>query len=591
MRSPSRALALWTVMLAFAAPPAAVPARGQDAPPTAPPAVTIVTDGLADPGSRANTVTRELAIGVDRSKLLRALAIMGYGGERNARDLLQGRADFAVLNSDILAHLSIINAHHHAPARLRLVTRLFPQRVFLFARAGIASFAGLAGRKVAMLGPEATTGVAAHTVFALARVPAAFVWGEETGPIEADGAVVLEGDAARWLPRLAASGGFRLIPLPAEGALARVYRADRLGAGDAPGFTDGDGVATLALDTILAAPDLAEGHPRRADTARFIEVFFGLLPRLHKRFPGSVWNRLDIRATVPGWRRLALAADIVPTAPPGQEAEPAPVLAAPSPNTVPPRLAMAPMSSLADETLPGGGLLAEMALAVLREAFPESGDPSAISWQPNGLAALGAVLEAGGPATATTVEAVACADIDRDGPDVSALCDGVALTDPIHETPMVLILREGGGFDLGARERAAGHVLCAPADRPLLALSQEQRRWIERREVGLARAPTLADCAMLLRRGAVDAVLAGEIEARAFMRLASMAPARDGFAPRLAATSLAPRAIHIALAKGTPGAETPLPRINAAIARLRGDGRLAAIIARHGREPAAAIAR
>lgn len=561
-------LLIWAAAFLLAAPAARAqqPAEAPAPAPGAIPTVTIFTDGLADANSRTSQVLRELAIGVDRSKTLRAMPIMGYGGERNARELLQSRGDFSVLNSDILTHLELINAHHGARQKLRAVTSLFPQRIFLFARGGITAFEQLAGKQVAMLGPEATTGITLHTVFGLARVPAGFVWVEGDGPVEADGALALEGDVARWLARLPASAGWRLIPLMPAGALGSTYRAASIALGEAPGLTVGTSpVPTLKLETVLAAADIGEGHPRHADMTKFIEGFLGLLPRLHKRFPGSIWNRLDAEAPVPGWRRLASALDAVPAAMVGQEVTEAPA-AAEGLSAPPTSLAMTAVPPLMDEALPQGGVIGDLAAAVLKDAQGSKAGPVALRWSADRQGLIEAAFDAGGQRLALPWLTPACGKDEAPAPHTAAVCDSALLSDGLIEVPYVLLARDGA-------PATAGSVLCIPADQDL---PREQRRWLKTEKLGLARPATLTDCLAMLERREAAAILAGEAEGRSAL-------ARFGLAQtvRVSEQPVGRRAVHIALPRTQPGSETVLAQINAAIARLKQSGRHAEIVARH----------
>src|SRR5262249_13966409 len=65
--------------------------------------VSVLTDGIADPGSRATRAVNQLADYASQLTNVRVLPISGHGAAANVRDLLYLRGvDFAVLNNDVL---------------------------------------------------------------------------------------------------------------------------------------------------------------------------------------------------------------------------------------------------------------------------------------------------------------------------------------------------------------------------------------------------------------------------------------------------------------------------------------------------------
>src|SRR5262249_61336034 len=94
--------------------------------------VTILTDALAAANSRATRAVNELAELPQGVGNIRVLSLAGHGAVENARDLLHLRGvDLAVLNSDILKFLELTRQLPHARKRVRYVTHLFDQVVYL----------------------------------------------------------------------------------------------------------------------------------------------------------------------------------------------------------------------------------------------------------------------------------------------------------------------------------------------------------------------------------------------------------------------------------------------------------------------------
>ena len=588
---------IWTVACSMAS--AALSQEAADARKAPTGSVTIFTDGLADPNGRTSRVLREMAIAVDESKVSRPMLVMGYGGVGNVRDLLQSRGvDFAILNSDIFAYLDLVKTHPEARKKLRLVTELFQQRVFLAAQDGISSIDQLKGKKIAVLGAESAAGVTARTIFGLARVPVTFVRADEQAGLESDGVLFLEDDAPRYLARLAASGRYKLIPVAPGGGLAGTYRQASISAAEAPGLVEWSDVATLRVDTVLAVFDWPPGQARYIDVTRFIDGLFNALPRLKQRFPGSVWDTLNLQASIPGWRRyayaegaakaIAAAAPQTPPAPPAQPVSSLPQLAVASQQSAalspqpaapdaaagePLRLALSEAPPLTDERLPQGGVIADLAMAALQEAT--GGREVKANWSKDRQSLIASMFEAKSAQFGAPWETPACNGLEGFGPHSAVLCDRALLSDPLFQLLYVLFIRPDSDFDLNSAEAAEG-ILCAPADREMPELREEQRQWIASKKLALSRPATLIDCLGMIERKEADALLVNEIEGRfTLARLGLTSTLRMGETP------VATRGVHIAIPKDLPNAEATLAEINAAIARLKQTGRYGEIIGRH----------
>src|SRR5262249_3006257 len=156
------------------------------------------------PGSRATQAINQLAAYAGHIPNVRVLPISGRGATENVRDLLYLRGvDLAVLNSDVLAFLDVTNQYPDARRRLRYVTHLFDQKVFLLARNGINAIEELRGRRLAVLSETGAGRVTARALFGLSKIDVAV---EPVGPGEVlddaalgkfDGALLLSDDLAR----------------------------------------------------------------------------------------------------------------------------------------------------------------------------------------------------------------------------------------------------------------------------------------------------------------------------------------------------------------------------------------------------------
>ena len=274
--------------------------------------VTIFTDGMVAPSGRITRALTELSAILDKGGRVRLLPIMAQGGEANLRDLLRFRgADLAVVNSDVLAAASVQHAYPDAPRKLRAITRLHSQKIFLLARPEIASVDQLAGKKVAVVGPQTTSQLTAAVLFALLKLKVELVHIEEgvdlRPPPDAQAVLVLEDEAKRLLTAVVPAAEFRLLPVPASPELAKVYGTAAIEPAEAGDYGAGASVPTVSVDTILATFDWLPAQPRYVDVTTFIDRLFAALPELRRAHPSSIWDKADPVVDVLGWRRYDYA--------------------------------------------------------------------------------------------------------------------------------------------------------------------------------------------------------------------------------------------------------------------------------------------
>src|SRR5262245_15838844 len=142
------------------------PAQRQKSPERAS-SVTILTDGIAEPNSRATRAINELAreLGNVRGNV-RGLPMAGLGAGINVRDLIQLRGvDLAVLNSDIFLFLDQTRQSPAARDHIRYVTHMYSQKVYLLARKEFNTLKDLRGRKLAVLASGTGSHTTATTLF------------------------------------------------------------------------------------------------------------------------------------------------------------------------------------------------------------------------------------------------------------------------------------------------------------------------------------------------------------------------------------------------------------------------------------------
>ncbi|WP_088348855.1 MULTISPECIES: transporter substrate-binding domain-containing protein [Rhodomicrobium] len=558
------------------------------------PTVTIYTDGIARPDGRISKALTELVRTLGSNKAVRPLPVMGYGGVANVNDLLHSRdVEFAILNSDILAFLDLQKLHPDARRKIRFVTRLYSQKAYLLARREIAALDQLQGRTLGLVGPDSSTEVTARTLFSLAGVkPDIRRIGAGADAIAASGAYalfLLESDLASLPAETLRSGAFHVIEIPVSEKLAAVYHAATIAPGEAGSERP---AATIAVDTLMAVFDWAPVNPRYADVSRFIGLFFDSLPKLREDFPASIWNETDPHAPVAGWDRYRHAQKIMASVP---RVVPLPVAGAQARLTVPfstqteaaadPALADAATRTdglslsvvasppLTDPSAPGGGLITELAMAAAKRVY---GGEVAVVWANDKPGQIEDMVKTPSPTIAVPWQTPNCDEPQFLGAQSAAVCDGMLVSAPLFQVPIVFFARAGGDFRFDTDDSVGGRIICLPAGRDVADLGEAERKWVENNKLTLRRPATMIDCLSMVERGEADALAGSEPETRFMIERLGLSA---GF--KMADRPLASRGIHIVIAKAQREADALLAKINAAIAVLKQSSEYAAIVNRH----------
>lgn len=558
--------------------------------------VSIYTDGIARPDGRISRALTELARTLG-NKTVRPLPVMGYGGVANVNDLLHSRGvEFAILNSDILAYLDLEKTYPDARRKIRFVTKLYSQKAYLLARREIGLLAQLGGRTLALVGPESSTEVTARTLFALAGVkPEIRRLGAEANAVAASGAdalFLLESDLASLPADIVRSGAFHVIEIPETPKLSSIYQPATIAAGEAGNERP---AATIAVDTLMAVFDWTPGNTRFGDVSGFIDLFFASLPKLREQYPDSIWNETDPHVAVPGWQRyrhaeklIASVPRVVPLPASGSQAR---QLALKTPFSTETEAAAADPAApgavlgggvslsivasppLTDPNAPGGGLIAELAMAVAKRVH---GGEIATVWARDKAAQIEDMVAHRSAAIGVPWQTPNCDEPQFLGAQSAAVCDGMLVSAPLFQVPIVFFAKAGSEFRFDTDDSVSGRVICLPAGRDVADLGEKERKWLENNKLILRRPATMIDCLSMVERGEADALAGSEPETRFMIERLGLSA---GF--KMADRPIASRGIHIVIARDTPQADALLARIDAAIAALKQSGDYAAIVARH----------
>ena len=266
------------------------------------------------PGSAAQRVGRDIA---DLAWRFGAAltAEPSRGALQNLRDLTRRPGVvLAVVPSDLLDFLA--SAADDPELRrtrdaLRVVFPLYREEVHVLARPGIATFADLAGRRVAVGDPDSGTLVTATLLLATAGVrpkEELRLGGEEALDAvrggRADAMVEVEArPAAPLRDRVAVEDALHLVPVDLP-ALRGLYPAAAIPAGTYYPWQPEE-VPTVAPRAVLVTLDWA-GMEGREGTCRLVgkvaRVVADNLERL-RRAGDPAWRGVDLAARLPGWER------------------------------------------------------------------------------------------------------------------------------------------------------------------------------------------------------------------------------------------------------------------------------------------------
>ena len=543
--------------------------------------VTIMTDGIVNPNGPAVRAISELSLHLDKIGNMRVLPWMGYGGAANVRDLLKLRgADLALLNSDILAYLDQVKSYPEARSRLRYVTELFDQKVFLVARKEVASLDQLAGKTVAVLDGSAGQ-VTAVTIFGLLKIPAKMLPQRSGQALSAairngaDAMLVLEQD----LPLVPRGGGLQLIPIPANERLARVYRTGKIEASEISGLAISSPTATVKVATLLATFDWKKTHARFPHVARFVGEMFAALPALRRDNPDSIWLETDVQEKVLDWQRFPVAdvlrATVTLARRDGAEANLANQKLRVVEEAPAAHILVSPRPPIADQEHPGGGLIAELVAAALAApgTVAESRPASEIIWVRSQLEQLKTVFKDGGSDIAIAWDRPNCDAPEDLGPNSVVMCDNAVFSDAIFQSVVALFTRADSDLTFANDASLAGKTVCLPEGADVSDLNQDNRRWISEKTVNLLRPASILDCISLVEQGKADGLFMHELEGRVALQRLGI---QQQF--RIAERPLAVRTLHAIAAKNNPRALELITALNEGLTRLKQNGTYAEIV-------------
>ena len=558
--------------------------------------VSVLTDGIVDPSGRATQAINQLADYASRLANVRVLPVAGHGAVANVRDLLYLRGvDLAVLNSDVLAFLDQTGQYPDARRRIRYVTHLFDQKVFLLVRKDINAIEDLRGRRLVVLSEAGSSRVTATVLFGLRKINVAV---EAIGPGEVlddaglskfDGALLLSDELLRVRFGAQTRQGYHLLPIAMTPELQKTYQSAVIGAQELAGFSNAANVETVTVSTLLAVFNWTPLHGRYADVTNFIAAFFMNFKGLREQTSNSIWRQADIAAQSPGWTRFpavqpnqvlrpAQLAELAvidrPLAALAPELEPSPAQAQKAKHI---SVLAAGRAPLADQHLPDGGLITALVNASLRTADRRDTGRFEIDvrWTAT-LPTIGILQSEGAIDVSLPWESADC-DQPNDLEHASAmLCDDVLFSDPVLQLVIGLFVLSDSGFEFNTDASIFGKTVCVPLDRDVSVLNGQGRKWLSDGRISVIRQPTLLDCISLAQQREADAFVASDLEGRYALGQLGLSQLF-----KMMERPLGTRGVHVIVPKDRPQAEQLVNAVNEGLRQLKQSDAYSAIIRRH----------
>jgi TRAP transporter TAXI family solute receptor len=262
-------------------------------------------------------IAADLANALDDGYELRVLPIIGKGSVRNIEDLLLLRGvDVAIVQSDVLDYYKRAGLVPNIDQKIHYIAKLYNEEVHVLAKAEHRSIDDLAGKRVNFGTEGSGTFMTAGIIFddlgidvEVTSFPEPIAL-ERLRAGEIDALVFVGGKPLKLIEEVNRQEGLHLLAIP-PARIKAAYIPSELTAEAYPGLIDpGSPVQTVAVTAVLAAYNWPEGHPRRGKLTRFIERFFANFDRLLEPPYHPKWQEIDLRAQVPGWQRIAPAANV-----------------------------------------------------------------------------------------------------------------------------------------------------------------------------------------------------------------------------------------------------------------------------------------
>ncbi len=260
------------------------------------------------------TIAYDLSAVLDNGDEFRVLPVVGKGGGQNIKDVryLKG-IDLGITQSNLLNTYKRTGEIGRLDDKIVYIAKLFNEEMHLVVRAdsGITSIDQLAGKTVNFSDIGSGTQLSSRDIFDKLGIKVQEVDMGQADAIEKlksgeiAATILIAGKPAASMAKLAATDGFRILPVPFRKELQADYLPATLSSNDYPKLIDrGQSVDTIACGAVLIAYNWPEGSDRYRRIQAFVDNFFPKLAEFQKPPRHPKWKETNLSATLPGWTRF-----------------------------------------------------------------------------------------------------------------------------------------------------------------------------------------------------------------------------------------------------------------------------------------------
>lgn len=277
--------------------------------------IRMVTEGVGYDSEQSFRDAKDIARSLDKLGKMRVLPIVGHGSVRNTADLLLLRGvDVAIVHSDVFARLKQLKMLPGTEQKLRYIVKLYSKTFHVIARREIESLVDLDGRNVAVGAPGGSNEMSAKTLFSLYGLKPKFInytWEESIQKILDNQIAAIVYPAIKpvqLILKIGQNSNLHFLDLPLKKNLTKIYSGAELVSDDYPHLIPkGQHVNTLQFGILLATINWSSPNQRYSNVKKFIEKFLDRADQSSNTTEISLWTRLNVSETVPGWERYRLA--------------------------------------------------------------------------------------------------------------------------------------------------------------------------------------------------------------------------------------------------------------------------------------------
>ncbi len=261
----------------------------------------------------------EMASALNDGDNLRILPVVSYGAASNLDDLLYLRGiDAAVTQSDVFEYFRTQRKTANLDSRIQYIIRLPIAELHILARTDVQSLEDLRGKKV-NFGPAGTGASLTGTIVfqrlgikvdqVLIDQPTA-LQKLQSGEVDAIARVIPK--PIDFFSRIGEHSGLHLVNIPFSNTFEDFYTLGEFTKQDYPNLLQGqDHIDTIAVPAVLAVFNWRKTTDRYNKVERFIQRLFTRWETFQHPPYHPKWRDVNLAATVPGWTRFSVAADLL----------------------------------------------------------------------------------------------------------------------------------------------------------------------------------------------------------------------------------------------------------------------------------------